>query len=253
MAAVVGLALVGGIVALVCPREREPVYQGKTLSEWLSDPRLGGQSFSMSVWNEVGDAVRGMGTNSIPFLLRWVSHDRPVWRQRLYGVAAKVPVLARRRDFMMWLAGDYEDRMARGVAGFSILGSAGRCAIPDLSRVATNGYSADLSYRAEFVLALIGREAVPALLDIVGNDRIPSSTRVSACDDVGFAWGDVRTSFKGLDDAERKNQLPRLLKALEDRDASVRIAATNVVSWFSPGEHRRRQDDAHGMTDLEEE
>jgi hypothetical protein len=60
------LALMGGLVWLALP-PREPVYQGKTLSEWL-EPGLNAPGTE--------EAIRHIGTNGIPTLLRMLrAHD----------------------------------------------------------------------------------------------------------------------------------------------------------------------------------
>src|SRR6185503_2169133 len=69
------LATLGVLWILSSAGEREPVYQGKTLHYWLSDYWPGVSHPTEQ--NKI--AVRQIGTNAIPILLRWISaKDRPL-------------------------------------------------------------------------------------------------------------------------------------------------------------------------------
>src|SRR5438045_3525167 len=59
-------ALIVAAIAAVAfwPGEKEPEYHGKKLSEWLALER--------EQPRESAEAVRAIGTNAIPFLLRWI-------------------------------------------------------------------------------------------------------------------------------------------------------------------------------------
>jgi len=89
--------------ALLLWREREPRYQGRPLSTWLGEFE----------WNSerglpcepATEAVRQIGTNALPFLMRWYSYEPAPWREKLsaaealgeFGAAARsaIPALAR--------------------------------------------------------------------------------------------------------------------------------------------------------------
>src|SRR5207253_1864353 len=81
-------AVLAGVLVAVWRREREPEYGGKKLSEWVdrydripSFPLHGLLPQEISATDE---AVRGIGTNGIPFLLKWIGYKRPAWREKLY-------------------------------------------------------------------------------------------------------------------------------------------------------------------------
>src|SRR5947209_2271685 len=58
-------AAMGGLVWLLSPAE--PVYHGRQLSSWLRDYDSAGEWHSKES-KEIDQAIRGMGTNAIPFL-----------------------------------------------------------------------------------------------------------------------------------------------------------------------------------------
>ena len=71
------LLLAGGGVVLLQLLEREPVYQGKRLTEWLLSynvnlviPDSGENVRKMAQWTEADEAVRQIGINAVPTLLR---------------------------------------------------------------------------------------------------------------------------------------------------------------------------------------
>ena len=78
---VVGLLVTGAL------REREPTYGGKRLSEWVLElpPNTspGGDSGA-----EI--AIRHIGTNSLPYLMKWISYEPAAWRIKLYEHIGKV-------------------------------------------------------------------------------------------------------------------------------------------------------------------
>jgi hypothetical protein len=77
-----------GIRWLISPSSarKEPRYQGRTLSQWISIWFSGYSGYSPHATNEEMDAsekaIRAMGTNCIPTLITWLSEDRPGINQR---------------------------------------------------------------------------------------------------------------------------------------------------------------------------
>ena len=54
----------------------EPSYGGRILSEWLADVRCCSGVTLVGAPDPPKDAVRAMGTNAIPTLLKWISYER---------------------------------------------------------------------------------------------------------------------------------------------------------------------------------
>src|SRR5262245_11583533 len=65
--------------------EREPEYNGKKLSEWLALQR--------ERPDDVTDAVRAIGTNALPVLVKWVEYQVPAWHLKLLRLYQRVPLL----------------------------------------------------------------------------------------------------------------------------------------------------------------
>jgi hypothetical protein len=76
--------LVGIGVYAFWPQEKEPEYNGKKLGEWLTlcrDYRGGDYSQLQSAQG----AVRKIGTNGLPWLVKWMSYDTPKWKSSLFA------------------------------------------------------------------------------------------------------------------------------------------------------------------------
>lgn len=74
------------VAILVFGREREPRYEGKKLSEWVDlYPSLG-----LSGDAQLAErGVRGIGTNGIPFLLKWLEYESSPTKQKVYVMLNK--------------------------------------------------------------------------------------------------------------------------------------------------------------------
>ena len=114
-------------------RDNQPVYNGRTLTQWLD---VGAHSPNRRVWglrndgrgptpeqlNEAAQAVRAIGTNAIPFLLEWISY-RANGPQRFFKGVLGFPLPGPVRDFLFMTVGGgkYEIRSDLGELGFALL------------------------------------------------------------------------------------------------------------------------------------
>ena len=129
-----GCGLAIAVAFAVWPREREPEYQGKKLSDWLM---LYSEQFHIDGYDDTpelrqsSNAVRQIGSNAIPYLLKWIEYERPTWRDKLFAAATKVQFFRRRAMVEMLLGqGEYRADLAR--IGFEILGPEASPVVPKL-------------------------------------------------------------------------------------------------------------------------
>jgi hypothetical protein len=76
------------VLVVICvvafwPREHEPEYNGKKLSEWLA--------LQNDHPEDVDAAVRAIRTNALPMLIKWAEFQLPAWRYRLVKLYPKLP------------------------------------------------------------------------------------------------------------------------------------------------------------------
>ena len=151
------------LAALLWPREREPEYNRVRLSEWLERagrlmrtrprPVKPVHSWSEGTGSEFNRAIRHMGTNALPGLLRAVQYQTPAWRRWLHQkLWFKLPATMTSCRPMQWLSGQRGyDISAGAIAAFGILGDDARPVLDDLKRIASrndgNGFRAYLAIR----------------------------------------------------------------------------------------------------------
>jgi hypothetical protein len=140
----------------------EPVFEGKSLSEWLVQLE---DSDSHVERVEAALAVRHIGTNGIPTLLQMLREEESpfttkflAWRRGWYN------------PFVLHLFGGPADIFKRAEAGFDELGPSAACAVPELSRMLDEDPSLDGTSYVPSILGNIGpgaKAAVPSLLRAV--------------------------------------------------------------------------------------
>ena len=117
---------------LLRPGEREPVYQGKTLTYWLSD-FWPGRNVSREKLEQDRLAVRQIGTNATPTLLQWISTKDGPLKQKVVTWIYYQPWVPFR------LESDVDKNML-AASGFNILGkSQAGAAVPALIEIVRIG------------------------------------------------------------------------------------------------------------------
>jgi len=71
------LVVLAGVIVVLTTREREPEYGGKRLSEWVDE-------LPESRDDAPEKAVRNIGTNGLPFLMKWMLYETPAWKSKVY-------------------------------------------------------------------------------------------------------------------------------------------------------------------------
>jgi hypothetical protein len=214
----VGCLVAVVVAVLVWPGEREPEYQGKKLSEWLRVPSRKPEAGAAS---ERVEAIRHIGTNALPFLLKWIRCDVPPWKAKLQGILAKLP--QRIRDSHALRSLTMNEAARRGmlaVIGFQILGRQSEPAIPELAKLANDPKSPEGSFWAISVLTSYQVKAIPELLGILGDRKAPK--RMAVIDYFRYgALGDLGTNAHAT--------VEILLGCLKEPDWRVRSAAARTL------------------------
>ena len=129
MIAAAAVVVIAVLFAIAWPGEKEPEYQRKKLSEWL-DAYQSAAFFSGigadQRTKEAEDAVRHIGTNALPWLLRWLKAETPGWR---LGLSRNLPWQGRMERLRTWLV-NANTKAEAAVTGFEILGEQASAASP---------------------------------------------------------------------------------------------------------------------------
>lgn len=210
---------------------KQPSYQGRSLSEWLSE----------SDELKAREAVAQIGTNAIPFLLKSVASEDSALKKKLLKLARKQSVI----DFNIYSA---QAEQFEAMAAFELLGANAAPAIPALEKLLENDKT---TIAAGMSLAAIGNESVPILMR--GLTYTNWQVRHSAAAALGYLETDAKIAVPNLlvtlNDTNRvvrsaavwalgeikeepNRVIPALIKLLDDKDTTVRWNAALALGEF---------------------
>jgi hypothetical protein len=208
IAAGVLAAVAFAIVVATCTfGRREPVYQGKTLSQWMSEASVG-------VWPRpspvaADEAIRQIGTNAFPFIAsRLRSHDSAV-KTRLLALYYK-------QSLIRIHISTQSERHSCALAACWALGPEAKPLIPEVAKALKD---VDPYFRPAFenwlqTLRDDADAAVPALITILENKKNP--TRLT-----------IPQTLGKIASAQRSQEVITVLTvACQDTNAMVRYWAT---------------------------
>ena len=246
VSSLVALAVAGLLLARAL---REPSYQGKSLSEWLDDfsgrGREAGSDLASSTARQDASvaAVRAIGTNAIPHLLRMLDAEdspRKLKWAALLAKYLKVKINTEQAGI----------EQTRAMSGFLILGPKASPALPELmKRVngpgAINGNRELLLFRA---ISSTGKDSIPYLHPLLTN-RIPTLRGEAAIAlsgvnpsreivaDLARLLGDENTGVRGdtavaFSNLRSELALPALIRNLRDTNAVVRQMSAFALGFY---------------------
>jgi hypothetical protein len=169
-------ALLAMALTILLTRDREPIYKGKELSDWVY---LWGLSPSDSVSRrQAQEAIVVLGTNNFDLLVRRISFEpsmdtllRFSWSLPL-GPARKVLLRPVGHRFVI------NDRLARDVVeAFYAMGPAGAPAAPQLAKIINSG-GQTAPMNALKALEAIGEAAFPTMGSMITNATTPTPIRM---------------------------------------------------------------------------
>jgi hypothetical protein len=209
VAATVSLLLVLlWLVLLPLGEAPEPEYQGKPLKVWLEDFDNGQGS---AKYREAQTAIRAMGTNSLPFLIRYLLKKDPPFHIQRIRLMAKLHLLRGKAEYAQF----WHQRAAHACAA---LGRGGIPAFPAMMEAMNDQPSMSDVGPA---LANMLPDSAPTLTNVLATGH--HIARCRAADALMTAF-----SHPGIEEMSRT----ALLNALRDPDAGVRMSAASALqSW----------------------
>lgn len=261
MLVVIVCVVAAGMVIHRFFRQSEPVYQGKSLSFWITQ-------YHTNHWSAYRDAkleaqaqaaLQQMGTNAIaPLLKRLSTKDSVLFTNILRRVPANwlakfhLPAL----DAYRLKADEY-----RGCAadGFDLMGMKATPAVPALIAL-TNEKDERVRYLAFYTLRSMGpaaKEALPLMLQHLNDpDWIVRTETISALGTIHEQPDKIVPILQGLVQSNHSDEvlcceaiqalwsfreqsapaLPLLRSLLTDKDAQIRSAASNAIILIAPND-----------------
>jgi hypothetical protein len=218
--------MLAGLAGWYLTLETEPRYQGKKLSEWLDvcgSPTYDSihHRYTRPVPSEAVNAVRQIGTNALPTLLRWVC-DGSSPAERLFF---HTPAVLRPVRTESWLNERGARQMRRRESLSWILADTAKPIIGQLEEILTATPSTDAAALAAEALSFMGREGLDGLI------RALSSTNTSP---KAQTW--ILSSLR-YTSADAKNDggipLPLLVKYLDSTDQTQAIFAAETLGNYA--------------------
>ncbi len=217
------VAVLGGIIWLELPPP-EPVFRGKPLSFWLEGYNPESYNFSHpggppppAPW-EADLAIRKIGTNAIPTLLRILEERDSEFKVKIRRLLHKqhlirIPLPSLHRNVTV-------------IAGFEALGSQAGNAVPRLIEIFDSDHSPFSQQIVPVILGHIGPTAAPAIPSLL---RWITHTNEIVRNDAIFAHGRIH--------AEPKIVVPALIECLKD-PCMLRSSAGGSCAWASIWQRR---------------
>ena len=223
----------------------DPEYQGRRLSAMLKESSLDVHTLESGRETRFGAedvlAIRQMGTNAIPYLLKELSATDSSLKIKLVELLSRQSVFSIRFEMAAY-------HHYRAADAFQVLGPIGEPAIPELARLLNEGETSD---HAAMALAGIGDKSIPILIQTLSHTN--ASVRASAAGALGtFSSGasvivpaliqslgdpnkDVRFTAAyslGKRHQEAALAVPALMKCLEDAAPIMRAFSANALEKF---------------------
>jgi hypothetical protein len=217
LVAVLALAAIG--LFLYASRTNEPSFQGRKLGEWLADIE---NTHDDSEAEPARNAVRQIGTNAIPYLLRMMRAEDSKLKQTFFTLLAKAHINTVRIP-------DATGKHLRATLGFWALGPQASSAIPELTPLMSNAEIGPLATKALVDIGPAGVEAA-----VVGLADTNAIVRRETAGMLGFP-GIVRFTTNATParmavlQAHAEIAVPPLIRALSDSDELTRARAATSL------------------------
>jgi hypothetical protein len=227
------LATAIAFVVLHQPND-EPQYAGHGLSYWLLlNPELLGED---------KEGLQHIGTNSIPWLLKYMQYEDSPWRGKLYSIS---PAAAKDR---VWSITKPRSAHLAGASAtvFRYLGTNGILAIPKLVDFMHNTNAPQTAVNAMHALSYLGTNGLPDLIFAAQDPKY--SLRVQAAAIIAFTPPTPESAkittpvFAQLLYDTNNPQIPHwaafaLTNALRWDNLEVRTAASNALQKSASEPH----------------
>ncbi len=224
-AVVVGVGVLVGLLVWGFGREREPEYGGKRLSEWVE----GFLGASADGKQQTREAIGHIGTNALPYLVKWLGCDMSPWKRKFYSIRnpAIMPVRA------CWRLFDKRDDKLQFGAWRALLdlGPRAEGAIGDLSRLANGTKQYNSRDYAIVILGEIGKAGFRTLVGVLTNQQAQGG-KWTPDSSITIAHYIGKNAWMDRDIA--RLAIPALLSMRKDPDPKISAAATDALQDIDP-------------------
>ena len=211
-----GAGLVLAAVVWAISRDREPTYDGRTLSKWIE---LAGRENT-----EAREAIRRMGTNTFPVILKWLCYKPAPWKTKVLNRLGLGPDWVRPHFLVSWL--NDEQAVTRVMHAYNMLGVLQEEAAPIGPEILRLSYDkSDVGILALEALGVMQITGLPHLLRAVRDRHHPHRKEA------------VRSLRMVLHNPAATNAIQALFECTEDMDSEVEHEASVCLAVWSSQEH----------------
>src|SRR6266540_677832 len=202
------LAAVAAGFLLCWPRgPKEPVYQGRLLSQWLKETL---EVPGTQKRTQAEKAVKAIGTNALPFLLYEFSRPLPLRIESF-----NLWLSAHRMSFLQLSSGrNRRDRINSAAGGLQILGPDAIPALPIMASYLDDSYKSAV---ATAVMSGCGEPGLPYLLKAIASTN--EQTFLAGAQALGWLA------------AETEAAIPHVIGFLDHTNYDVRFKAASALRW----------------------
>jgi hypothetical protein len=151
----------------VAAREREPRYDGKSLSQWLRESDLTSSPDPLENFGKAEKALNAIGTNSFPYLEKMLCATDPPWKRAAMAFNSK-------QSLLHLPVTPAQVHRGRAMWGYSSLGPAAGADVPRLVQLMNSQKAPEVRCCLAATLGLMGpqaRDAIPVLMNAVTNQN----------------------------------------------------------------------------------
>lgn len=158
----IALSVIIAAVALwLSLRDTHLRHKGQTLEAWMRSYATRSTENDL----EAEEAIRSIGTNAFPTLLRWIREPEPKRPDLLYRIAEWLPRPLRPG----WANAHHLSRPTLSSYAFRAFGTQACAAIPELLAIAANTTNSGVASTVYWTFAHMGSNGIPALLAVLGD------------------------------------------------------------------------------------
>src|SRR5688572_17504293 len=172
------------VIAFLLLRREEPSYAGRPLSSWVMDMGVKAAADPDKTFpkqetiDRAAHAMGQIGTNAIPYLLRWINAKPPAWKEPVFGFVNKIAAALHLRIYLWDKTGL---RGYQAAKAFEHVHPVPDDAIANLAAL-MNDPDRDRADRARTAVNTIASKCLPALAILMTNgttrDRLTAIERV---------------------------------------------------------------------------
>jgi hypothetical protein len=160
---VLGCAAIAIVTTRLAHRDEGPIFHGRPLSYWLTLEQT-----HLRI-EDADEAVRHIGTNALPFLLKWIRYEPPPWRAKVLRATPQF------LEGPVWHVTTSQHQLlaAASANAFRVLGTNAAGAVPELTALVRNTNAPQTAVTAMQPLTWIGPDGLAPLVSLIQDRRYP--------------------------------------------------------------------------------